>query len=227
MHDRPRIRPTASMGLCAVACFWLVGGQVMAQIEQDPLPPMESETVPEESRSDEAAPFEGEMSKDTFEDRLRTDTIDDDGNSIFSPRSDADRSYTEMIDAIDAPGLGPEPSDENAAPVEISDRRATLRALEKVTARIKDLDVGLGETVEFKSLQITLRTCNKRPPEETPETTAFLEIIDNKPDGEAAEVFTGWMFASSPALNALEHPVYDVWVIDCNITDPAAGAGSL
>ena len=61
-----------------------------------------------------------------------------------------------------------------------------------------------------------MRFCDKRPPEETPETSVFLEIIDIRPGGQPIRVFTGWMFASSPALSALEHPTYDVWVIDCN-----------
>ena len=163
-----------------------------------------------------------EEDADPLSDLLRNNTIDDQDGSIFSPRLKSDPSGVETIEAIEAPGRQSESPDTENTTVEISDRQATLRALEKVTARIQDLDIGLGETVKFKSLEITLRTCNKRPPEETPETTAFLEIVDNKPDGEAVSVFTGWMFASSPALNALEHPVYDVWVIDCKITDPGA-----
>src|SRR3546814_9274341 len=59
------------------------------------------------------------------------------------------------------------------------------------------------------------RSCDKKPPEEPPESTAFLEIVDVRPDAPTVELFTGWMFASSPAISALEHPVYDVWVVDC------------
>ena len=92
---------------------------------------------------------------------------------------------------------------------------AVLQGLDKVTARISTLDAPIDEAVRFGSLEITARTCKKRSPEETPESAAFLEIRDIKPGEAAAAVFTGWMFASSPALNALEHPVYDVWVIDC------------
>jgi hypothetical protein len=92
---------------------------------------------------------------------------------------------------------------------------AVLQGLDKVTARVSTFDAPIGETVRFGSLEITARTCKKRPPEETPESAAFLEIRDIKPGETAVNVFTGWMFASSPALNALEHPVYDVWVIDC------------
>ncbi|OFW99807.1 MAG: hypothetical protein A3E78_07345 [Alphaproteobacteria bacterium RIFCSPHIGHO2_12_FULL_63_12] len=122
----------------------------------------------------------------------------------------------------------------------------TLRALNKVTAKYSDLVINIGETAKFGGLELTPRYCDKRPPEEFPETTAFVEIVDksakNQSDyknaapaeGEPAPVaetaapapasasalpegmvFSGWMFKSSPALNGVQHPVYDVWVIDC------------
>ncbi|MEQ8179899.1 MAG: DUF2155 domain-containing protein [Amphiplicatus sp.] len=138
----------------------------------------------------------------------------------------------------------------------------TLRALNKITARYIDIEAPIGEPARFNSLEILPRFCDKRPPEEFPETTAFLEVFDRdlsrarasasaemkgrkdapppQPAVEPASVspstdevgahrsptldrapidpdriFAGWMFASSPSLNALEHPVYDVWVIDC------------
>jgi hypothetical protein len=80
---------------------------------------------------------------------------------------------------------------------------AVLQTLDKVTARVNTIDVRVGGTVRFGTLLIRVDHCDKRPPEETPESTAFLLT------------FAGWMFASSPALNALEHPVYDVWLLDC------------
>ena len=151
----------------------------------------------------------------------------------------------------------------------------TLRALDKITARYTDIEIEMNAIARFGSLEIQPRTCDKRPPEEFPETTAFLEIFDTEsdravsnlkaaaavdvddaepaaapaaepalreiepsrpdlletplaalaqtpapevlegPQAEGENIFRGWMFASSPALNALEHPVYDVWVIDC------------
>ncbi len=131
----------------------------------------------------------------------------------------------------------------------------TIRALDKIIARTIDLEVPMNEVVKFGSLEILPRYCDKRPPEDFPETTAFLEIFDKRPlaktpadqqstdpqttpqaepssqptilanadeNGasrkliiEGSSIFTGWMFASSPGLNALEHGVYDVWVIDC------------
>lgn len=97
---------------------------------------------------------------------------------------------------------------------------AVLRGLDKVTARISTIEAPIGETVRFGTLRILAQTCRTRPPEEPPETTAFLEITDFKPGETPVRLFTGWMFASSPALSALEHPVYDVWVIDCRTSAP-------
>ena len=92
----------------------------------------------------------------------------------------------------------------------------TLRGLDKITARITTFEVSEVRSERFGTLRITLRVCRKNPPEETPEVIAFLEINERRPgEKREAQLFSGWMFASSPALNALEHPVYDVWVIDC------------
>ncbi len=101
-----------------------------------------------------------------------------------------------------------------------------LRGLDKVTARISRIEAPIGRPVRFGTLKIRARFCKKRPPEETPETTAFLDIIDVKPGEAPLPLFSGWMFASSPALSALEHPVYDVWVIDCKISRPESPPGS-
>jgi hypothetical protein len=92
-----------------------------------------------------------------------------------------------------------------------------LRGLDKITARITTFDAPVNEPVRFGTLEIVARTCDKRPPEEPPEVTAFLEIAELKQGEQRAPLFTGWMFASSPAVSALEHPVYDVWVIDCKM----------
>ena len=97
---------------------------------------------------------------------------------------------------------------------------AVLRGVDKITAAITDIDAPLDQPVMFGTLEIVARTCKKRPPVEPPEVSAFLEITDTPPQGTPNRVFTGWMFASSPALNALEHPVYDVWVIDCKTSAP-------
>ncbi len=92
---------------------------------------------------------------------------------------------------------------------------ALLQGLDKVTARVSTIEAPVGRTVRFGTLQIIARICDKRPPEETPESAAFLDIWEVRPGEAAISIFRGWMFASSPALSAVQHPVYDVWVLDC------------
>lgn len=94
---------------------------------------------------------------------------------------------------------------------------AVLQALDKVTARVTPLEVAVGDSASFGTLDIVVRACQERPPEAFPESAAYLEIFDRRVEGggEGRRVFDGWMFASSPALSALEHAVYDVWVEDC------------
>lgn len=93
---------------------------------------------------------------------------------------------------------------------------AVLRGLDKVTARISTFEGRVNEEVPFGGLVIRVEACYKTPPVEPPESASFLRIRDEGPTRERqGEVFAGWMFASSPGLSALQHPVYDIWVIDC------------
>ena len=105
---------------------------------------------------------------------------------------------------------------------------AVLQGVDKITGRISTIDVPLDTPVSFGTLTLTARVCDKKPPEETPESTAFIEITEQKQDEGATEIFRGWMFASSPAVSALEHPVYDVWVVDCKseVKSQPSGSGS-
>ena len=98
---------------------------------------------------------------------------------------------------------------------------SVLQGLDKVTGRVSTIEAPVGDTVRFGALEIIARTCDKRPPEETPESTAFLDIWEIRPGEAAVSLFRGWMFASSPALSAMEHPVYDVWLLDCNTPSSA------
>ncbi|MBI3514651.1 MAG: DUF2155 domain-containing protein, partial [Proteobacteria bacterium] len=92
---------------------------------------------------------------------------------------------------------------------------AVLQGLDKVTARVSTFAAPIGLPVRFGTLDIVADTCVKKPPEEPPETAAFLDIYEHKSDQAPQKIFSGWMFASSPGLNPLEHPVYDVWLKDC------------
>jgi hypothetical protein len=90
-----------------------------------------------------------------------------------------------------------------------------LRALDKVTARVEELNVPVGQPLKFGTLLITVKACRATTPEEMPEAAAFLDVSEFKPGEDGAAVFRGWMFASSPALSAMQHPVYDLWVTGC------------
>jgi len=90
-----------------------------------------------------------------------------------------------------------------------------LRALDKITARTVSFDVNVGETVKFGDVYIRPQTCKEPPPIEEPESLAFLQIWEKTPENKSKWIFSGWMFASSPGLSAMDHPVYDVWVLDC------------
>ena len=105
-----------------------------------------------------------------------------------------------------------------AAPYDI----AVLQGIDKVTARVSTIEAPVGEVVKFGALEIIARNCDKRPPEETPESAAFLDIWEVHQGEAAVSLFRGWMFASSPALSAMEHPVYDVWVLDCRNSSSSA-----
>ncbi|KFC72564.1 Retrovirus-related POL polyprotein [Devosia sp. LC5] len=94
---------------------------------------------------------------------------------------------------------------------------ATFAGLDKITGRITQFDVYIGETVLFGALEITPRACYNRAATETQRTSAFLEVDQRSLTGTSKRIFTGWMFADSPALNAVDHAVYDVWLIECKI----------
>ncbi|MGO1120927.1 DUF2155 domain-containing protein [Rhodovibrionaceae bacterium A322] len=143
-------------------------------------------------------------------------------NSFTAPsilsESDSDRQegQQELVPALLSP------QDSLGDPKDI----AVLQGLDKITARISTFEAPLNQAIDFGSLSIVARACYKTPPVEPPESAAFLEVDDVRPDRPRQALFTGWMYASSPAISSLEHPVYDVWVIDCRpvITEEADSA---
>ncbi|MCG8270096.1 DUF2155 domain-containing protein [Aquamicrobium sp. NLF2-7] len=92
---------------------------------------------------------------------------------------------------------------------------AEFAGLDKITGRIITFDVYIDETVQFGALQVTPRVCYSRPGAEAPKTDSFVEVDEITLDRKIRRIFTGWMFAESPGLNAVEHAVYDVWLKDC------------
>jgi hypothetical protein len=102
-----------------------------------------------------------------------------------------------------------------AAAQRIENSVAIFAALDKVTAKISRLEVPLNQTAKFGALKITPRACYTRAPTEPPKTTTFVEVDEVLLDDKEKRIFSGWMFADSPGLNAVEHPVFDVWLTEC------------
>lgn len=108
----------------------------------------------------------------------------------------------------------------------IENSRAVFSGLDKITGRIITFDAAIGETVQFGALQVIARVCYTRPPTEATNTDAFVQVDEVTLQGEVKRIFSGWMFAASPGLHGVEHPIYDVWLSDCaspiKVAEPAA-----
>jgi hypothetical protein len=112
----------------------------------------------------------------------------------------------------------PQPGDQVVAEPpsqKVVNTSALFSGLDKITGRIINFDVAIGETVQFGALQVTPRACYTRPPTETANTDAFVEVDEVTLQGEVKRIFTGWMFAASPGLHGVEHAIYDVWLTNC------------
>ena len=101
----------------------------------------------------------------------------------------------------------------NAAEIEMNTAR--MQAMDKITGHVSVINVPVNGEVKFGSLSIVVRSCKTRPAEEAPENFVFADITDKSLKGEEINIFKGWMLSSSPATNALEHPIYDVWLLQC------------
>ena len=106
----------------------------------------------------------------------------------------------------------------------IAEPIAVMQGLDKITARVSRFDAPIGRIVNFGTLSIVVRDYQKSAPEDQPENAAFVEIFENRPGEERLRLFSGWMFSSSPALSALEHPVYDVNLLECKGVAPSPAA---
>ena len=117
--------------------------------------------------------------------------------------------------AAAAPASPPDDVVTPPPPQRITNPTAVFSGLDKISGRITAFDAAIGETVQFGALQVTVRACYSRPPTETPLTDGFVEVDEVTLQGEVRRIFTGWMFAASPGLHAVEHAIYDVWLVDC------------
>lgn len=103
----------------------------------------------------------------------------------------------------------------SASAARIENRVAVFSGIDKITGRITSFDVYLDETVQFGALQVTPKVCYSRDDTEAQKIDAFIEVDEITLDRKIKRIFTGWMFADSPGLNAVEHPIYDVWLTGC------------
>jgi len=102
-----------------------------------------------------------------------------------------------------------------AAATDIPNDTVVLRALDKVSGQVNTIKGTVGQVLTFGTLQIVVRTCVNHPPEEPPESAAFLEVTEPQTKAPPKQIFSGWMFASTPAISAMDDPVYDIWVLHC------------
>ena len=128
-------------------------------------------------------------------------------------RANAARRFVSAALAAAVAGLVLAPL--GAAAARIENPVATFSGIDKITGRITNFDVYIGETVQFGALQVTPKVCYSRDDTEAQKVTSFVEVDEITLDRKIRRIFTGWMFADSPGLNAVEHPVYDVWLTEC------------
>ncbi len=158
-------------------------------------------------------PFDAIQSgDDSLPSETDTEAVADDSFSIIEEEFDGSLPST----LFDVPII--ELPTDTLRPSKRTMRIGRFTLLHKVTAKIRPLDLRLDEPVEIDDLRITMHDCVSTPPEEPPETKAFLTILEVKGE-EESRLFNGWMFASSPGINALEHAVYDLWPTACVGTD--------
>ncbi len=214
------------IGLCAAAA--------LAQQDQ-PAPPAQPDTTtqPDTSQPDTTQPGNGpadeanppQVPPDTQGTQDQTATAP---AAKPKPAKPAAASATAPGAPAPAAGANAPSADQTAAvpPVPTGPPQVPANAvllmtgLDKITGRPTQITAPLNVPVHFATLTITARYCYSTPPSETPETSAFVQIEDHRPDKPARRIFSGWMYASSPGLNGMQHPLYDVWVNSCSTSAP-------
>ncbi len=192
MPDLPRFR-LFLLGT-VLSAYLAMGTQGRAQVESFDLPAIEPEVQWEE--------FDPEAPTEEFEPEAQMEEL--------KPETQTEERE-------------PEIQMEELKPVQVKPQRAKnpvaeFTGVDKITGRIITFDVYIDETVQFGALQVTPRVCYSRPKEDEPKTDSFVEVDEITLDRKIRRIFTGWMFAESPGLNAVEHAVYDVWLKSCKQT---------
>jgi hypothetical protein len=200
-------RNRALSAAAAIAFAAFAGGFAHAQegIEEFPpidvFPPIESQELPPPEPPQEL-PFPGEEFPPA---QVEPDWMNPDqsGQPLPPPQPDPDQSIEEIV-----------PEQEKKVE-RVSNPVAEFAGLDKITGRITSFDVYINETVQFGALQVTPKVCYSRPDAEEPKTDSFVEVDEITLDRKIRRIFTGWMFAESPGISAVEHAVYDVWLKAC------------
>lgn len=122
--------------------------------------------------------------------------------------------YLFLLCLISLPALG----------ANIETDKVLLRGVDKITGRMKTLEASVGTPIQFGELTVTVDKCVTRTPEETPENAAYINVIEKNTQGDILPIFNGWMFSSNPALSAMEHPVYDIWVLSCVVPNSSTSS---
>ncbi|MBX9621201.1 MAG: DUF2155 domain-containing protein [Alphaproteobacteria bacterium] len=146
-------------------------------------------------------------------DALLDELAGSDADQKESELQDHKKDYTASLSSTDI--TGPPEEDAFAQEKNIITNGVTLQGLDKQTGRVFIIDAPLGKLIEFGTLKIVVKHCEKAPLDDRQESMAFVVISEEKPVGTLQNLFSGWMFATSPALSAMDHPTYDVWVKEC------------
>ncbi len=146
--------------------------------------------------------------------------LDDEKKEIISPSSDKDETKalnnnTDIESLFKTDDDTTSPTETLYRPEMINMPKVRLRALDKITGRTQTFDSKINEVLKFGSLFIRVRSCQKAAPTEKPESASFIQVWEDTPEQEPTWIFSNWMFASTPALSAMEHPIYDIWVLEC------------
>jgi hypothetical protein len=108
---------------------------------------------------------------------------------------------------------------QNIVAAEIETNSAKMQAMDKITGRVNEIIVPVKSKVSYGDFSLVLRSCKKRPAEETPENFAFVDVVDKSFGEDEYNIFRGWLVSSTPGINAIEHPIYDIWLLECIDTE--------
>lgn len=148
-------------------------------------------------------------------DALLDELVGSDADQKESELQDHKKDDTSLVPLSSTDIIGPPEEDAFAQEKNIVTNGVTLQGLDKQTGHVFIIDAPLGKLIEFGTLKIVVKHCEKAPLDDRQESIAFVVISEEKPVGTLQNLFSGWMFATSPALSAMDHPTYDVWVKEC------------